>query len=76
VAADEVDALGASVSSMMERKVEGAETYEQGTGEPEDGGEEDECYISLPALAGAGFGDIAPFEDGAAVKWANELSNC
>jgi hypothetical protein len=51
----------------------GKATYENGTCEPEDSGEENKGYIGFQFLAGALFGNITPIEDGAAVEGADEL---
>jgi len=45
-----------------------------GAGEPEDGGEEAECDVGLPAVAGALVGDVGPVEDGAALKRTDECN--
>ena len=47
---------------------------EQAAGEPEDGGEEGECHVGLPLVAGALVGDAGPVEGRAAVEWADELT--
>jgi len=47
---------------------------ESGAGEPEDGREEAESDIGLPAVAGALVSDVGPVEDGATLKGADECN--
>jgi len=45
---------------------------QKSTSEPEDSREKGKCNISLPFLAATGLGDVAPVEDGTAVKRTDE----
>lgn len=47
---------------------------EEGAGKPEDRGEEGKSNISLPSLANALLGDIAPIKDGTAVEGTDKLN--
>lgn len=57
---------------MLADKVQSQET----AGQPEHGGQEGERDVGLPLVAGALLSDAAPVESGAAVEWADELSDC